>query len=65
MDNRELLIRVINGGEARNSRMKIFHVCNGKRTQVSDEAINGDIDIKISVHYTDEKQLELQKYLQE
>lgn len=60
MDNRELLIKIINGGEARSSRLKVFSVCKGVRTQVSDEAISGDVDIHINVHCTDMAQLELQ-----
>lgn len=60
MNNRNLLKRVINGGEPRHSRKKIYTVCNGKRQLVSDEAIDTDFDITIDVHCNDLKQLELQ-----
>lgn len=67
MDNRELLLRVINGGEARSSILRVLHKCRttGETSRVSEEAIGGDIDITINVVYDSEKQLELQKHLRE
>lgn len=61
MDNRIFLQRVINGGDVRYSRESVSVVCNGKKSLVSEKAINSDIDINIEIHCSDTKQLELQE----
>jgi hypothetical protein len=60
MDNRLLLQRVLNGGQARYSKERVCVVCNGEKTTISEREINTDIDINIEIHCNDRKQLELQ-----
>lgn len=61
MSKRDLLKRVIKGGEARESRERVYSVCNGVKRLISDEAINTEFDMEINVHCTDLQQLKLQE----
>lgn len=60
MSNRNLLKRVIKGGTARHSRLKVYSVCKGERQLIKDEPFDSDDDWVIEVHCNDLKQLELQ-----
>lgn len=61
MSKRDLLKRVIKGGEARESRKRIYSVCNSEKRLISNEALNTEFDMEISVHCTDLQQLKLQE----
>ena len=58
--SRELLKRVINGGDVEVSKERIFIVCNGSRWLHSEQEIDGDLSIDIEVHCNDVSQLEMQ-----
>lgn len=66
MDNRILLQRVIDGGQARYGKIRVTVVLVDddskelERTLVSENEIDSDLDIFIELHCTDKKQLELQ-----
>lgn len=61
MDKRSFLRRVLEGGEVRLSRMRVYNTIKGVKTLVSEKDIDSDIDITINVVANDPKQLELQK----
>ena len=58
--SREFLKKVINGGDAKVSKERIFIVCEGKRWLHSEQEIDGDISIDLEVHCNDVSQLDMQ-----
>ncbi len=58
MSNRELLKRVIDGGDVRQCVTRFYSVCNGERKLLIERKASTDLDIE--VYCTDLKQLELQ-----
>lgn len=59
MSNRDLLKRVLNGGDVRHGVTRYYSVCNGERRLMLEQ--QSDDDSEIDVYCTDLKQLELQQ----
>lgn len=59
MSNRELLKRVISGGDVRHGVTRFYSVYNGERRLMLEQQ-SGD-DLEVDVYCTDLKQLELQQ----
>lgn len=55
MDNRQLLLNLISGGDASSHKYRFWQLLNGEKTLVFEEDIDGDRDFDMVYQCQDEK----------